>query len=495
MCGIVGYVGTRRRSRGRRRRAAPDGVPRLRLLRGRPARRRRWADRPAPRPDGWPTWKPRSPRPTPRAWRAAPASGTPAGPPTAGRPTATRTRTGTVGQDRGRPQRHHRELRRRCARAGGRPASSSPATPTPRSRCTWSPGSTDQGVTAGDFAAVVLRGAAAGSRAHFTLVFANADDPGTIVAARRSTPLVRRRRRRRDVRRLRRRRVHRAHPRRRRARPGPGRGDHRRRLRDHRLRRHAGRRVPPVPYRLGPLGRREGRLRVLHAQGDRRAARRGRRHPARALRRRPHRARRAAPVRSGTARDRQGLHRRLRHRLSLRAAGQVRDRALDPAARRGRAGQRVPLPRPGAGPQHAGDRDLAVRRDRRHARGGAARQGAEGQGAGDLQHQRQPDPARMRRGALHPRRAGDRRRVDQDVPGADRRQLPRRSGARAGPRHQVPRRGGARVPRTGGDARAGEAGAGDGRTGVARWPTGSPSRRPCCSSAATSAIPSRSRAR
>ena len=92
-----------------------------------------------------------------------------------------------------------------------------------------------------------------------------------------------RHRRRRDVRRLRRRGVHRIHPRRRRARPGPGRRDHRRRLPDHRLPRQRRRRdVPRISHRLGPVGRREGRLRVLHAQGDRRAARRGRRHPARA---------------------------------------------------------------------------------------------------------------------------------------------------------------------------------------------------------------------
>ena len=55
----------------------------------------------------------------------------------------------------------------------------------------------------------------------------------------------------------------------------------------------------------------------------------------------------------------------------------------------------------------------------------------------------QPDSPGMRRGALHPRRAGDRGGVDQDVPGADRRQLPCRTCACAGPRHQVPRRGGA----------------------------------------------------
>ena len=173
-----------------------------------------------------------------------------------------------------------------------------------------------------------------------------------------------RHRRRRDVRRLRRGRVHPAHPRRRRARSGPGRGDHRRRLPDHRLRRQ--RRtckpgIPRVSHRLGPGRRREGRLRVLHAQGDRRAAHRGGRHPARAFRQRPDRARRAATVRSGAARDRQGVRGRLRYRVSLRAAREICDRALDPAARGGGACQRIPLPGPGAGPQHAGGRHLAVR--------------------------------------------------------------------------------------------------------------------------------------
>jgi len=45
------------------------------------------------------------------------------------------------------------------------------------------------GHTAGDFAASVLA-VLRRLEGHFTLVFANADDPGTIVAARRSTPLV-----------------------------------------------------------------------------------------------------------------------------------------------------------------------------------------------------------------------------------------------------------------------------------------------------------------
>jgi glucosamine--fructose-6-phosphate aminotransferase (isomerizing) len=47
----------------------------------------------------------------------------------------------------------------------------------------------NHGESAGDFAASVLA-VLPRLEGHFTLVFANADDPGTIVAARRSTPLV-----------------------------------------------------------------------------------------------------------------------------------------------------------------------------------------------------------------------------------------------------------------------------------------------------------------
>ena len=60
---------------------------------------------------------------------------------------------------------------------------------------------------------------------------------------------------------------------------------------------------------------------------------------------------------------------------------------------------------------------------------------------------------------------GDRRRLHQDVPRPDHRELPGRAGAGAGPRHQVPRRGGARIPRAGGDAGPGRAGAGPRRAG------------------------------
>src|SRR5437588_7926912 len=46
-----------------------------------------------------------------------------------------------------------------------------------------------EGATAGDFTASVLA-VLRRLEGHFTLVFANADEPGSIVAARRSTPLV-----------------------------------------------------------------------------------------------------------------------------------------------------------------------------------------------------------------------------------------------------------------------------------------------------------------
>ena len=93
---------------------------------------------------------------------------------------------------------------------------------------------------------------------------------------------------------------------------------------------------------------------------------------------------------------------------------------------RGRAGPRVPLPRPDPDPVDAGGGDQPVRRDRRHADGDPARPRAALQGAGDLQHQRLDDPARVRRGDLHPRRPGDRGRLDQGVPHPAGRLLPAR---------------------------------------------------------------------
>ena len=90
----------------------------------------------------------------------------------------------------------------------------------------------------------------------------------------------------------------------------------------------------PVHRRLGRRGRREGRLRPVHAQGDRRAAQGGRRHAAGPDRPgRPAAPGRGAPPGRRAARDRQDRHRRLRHRVPRRAGRQVRHRALDAASR------------------------------------------------------------------------------------------------------------------------------------------------------------------
>ena len=75
------------------------------------------------------------------------------------------------------------------------------------------------------------------------------------------------------------------------------------------------------------------------------------------------------------------------------AGRQVRHRALDPAVGGDRDRQRVPLPRPGAGPQHPGHRHLPVGGDGRHPRGGPLRAAAAGPGADRLQHRGGVDPA------------------------------------------------------------------------------------------------------
>ena len=107
-----------------------------------------------------------------------------------------------------------------------------------------------------------------------------------------------------------------------------------------------------VPRRLGRLGRREGRLRLLHAQGDRRAAEGRRRHAAR-----PASTTTAGCVldemrlsRRRAARGRQDRRRRVRHGVPRRAGREVRHRALDPDPVRGRARRefryRDPIARP-----------------------------------------------------------------------------------------------------------------------------------------------------
>ena len=114
---------------------------------------------------------------------------TPAGPPTAGPPTATPTRTATPPERSRSSTTASSRTSRRCAPSWKPPAWSSPATPTPRSPSTWSPGSTTTATPPETSPASVLA-VLRRLEGHFTLVFANADEPGTIVAARRSTPLV-----------------------------------------------------------------------------------------------------------------------------------------------------------------------------------------------------------------------------------------------------------------------------------------------------------------
>ena len=171
------------------------------------------------------------------------------------------------------------------------------------------------------------------------------------------------------------------------------------------------------------VGRREGRLRLLHAQGDRRAAAGRRRHPARpARRRRPAAPRRDAALRRGPARDRQDRHHRLRHGRTTPAWSPSTPSSTGPGSR-----ARSSWPRSSATATRSSPASTLVvaisqsRRDDGHADGAAARPRAEGAGARDLQHQRLDDPARVRRGALHPRRPRGRGRVDQGVPHPDRR--------------------------------------------------------------------------
>ncbi len=415
--------GARRRDGG----SGPAGVPRVRLRGGRPGHRGRRRHPQEGRQAGQPRGRARG-RPAAgvaHRHRAHPL-GHPRRPDRPERPPAPGRRR-PVGSD---PQRHHRELRL----AQGRPARRRRGV---RLR--------DRHRGGGPPAGGHLR---RGRRPH------RGDAPGLqpargrLHAARRARRPARHRRRRppqlaaggghrrgRELPRLRRRGLHLAHPRGARARPGPDRHHHPRRGRRHRLRRQAGA-GQGVPRRLGRRRRREGRLPELHGQGDPRPAARGGRHPPR-----PHR--RARPAGARRAPDRRGRPacRRPRGRAGLRhlgvrgARGQVRDRALGPRPGGGRAVARVPLPRPDRERAHAGRGDLAVRRDDGHPDGGAVRPRAGRPGRRGLQHPRLVHPAREPGRALHPRRAGDRGRVHQGVPGPDHRLLP----ARAVPRRAARR--------------------------------------------------------
>ena len=330
MCGIVGYVGPQQAAGRRDRGAAAAGVPRLRLRRASPSSHDGTI---ASRQAGRQARQPREgARRAPAAARPRPASGTPAGPPTA-RPT-TSTPTRTSARD-GRVALVHNGIIENFA-AAARRARGAPAT-----SCV---SETDTEVAAHLLEARARRAAATSPTAMqrvcrrlegaFTLVAVDAAGP--VPGGRRPPQLAagRRARRGRELPRLRRRRVHRAHPRGARARPGPGRHDHPRGRRGHRLRRQ-----------------RRPRARRYHVDWDLSAAEKdgydwfmrkeiyeqpravadallGRHDAGRRAA-----ARRDADLRGGAARRRQDHHHRLRHRVLRRAWSRSTPSSTGPGSR------------------------------------------------------------------------------------------------------------------------------------------------------------------
>ena len=228
-----------------------------------------------------------------------------------------------------------------------------------------------------------------------------------MVAARRNSPLVVGLGRGRELPRLRRRRVHRAHPRGAGARPGPGRHDHPR-----------GRRRSPASTARPPRARR------YHVDWDLSAAEKDGHDWF--MRKEIFEQPRAVADSLLGRRTPAGLLQLDEMRLSdqelrdidkiiIIACGtsfyaghgrEVRHRALDPDPGRGRAGLGVPLPRPDPRPPPRwSSRSASPARPPTPCRRSGTRATQRSRGAGDLQHQRLDDPARVRRGDLHPRRA------------------------------------------------------------------------------------------
>ena len=138
--------------------------------------------------------------------------------------------------------------------------------------------------------------------------------------------------------------------------------------------------------------------------------------------------------------DRQDHAARLRHVVARRARRQVHDRGAREAAGRSRLRLRIPVSRPDHQQQDARRRHHAVGRNGRHARR-PARSEREGRPEPrDLQRRRQHGHARGRRHDLHPRRARDRRGVDQGVHDAAGRAVSLRAQARRSARHACRKR-------------------------------------------------------
>ena len=269
-----------------------------------------------------------------------------------------------------------------------------------------------------------MRRSSADLEGAFTLLAVHADSPGRRRRRPPQQPARRRARRRRELPRLRRRGLHRPHPPRARARPGPDRHDHPR-LRTSVINFDgAPPRASPTRSRGTPRPPRRAATptfmeKEIHDQPHAVA-----RHPAR-----PHR-----PVDGRLVLDEHADHRgpaaqRRPHHRSSRAAppptpGMVAKYAIEHWTR-------IPVEVTLAHEFRYCDPivdertlvvvDQPVRRDDGHADGGQARPRAGRADPVDLQHPRVDHPARVRRGPLHARRPGDRRRVDQGVPRPDHR--------------------------------------------------------------------------
>ena len=439
MCGIVGYVGPNVDGRaldvvmeGLR----PAGVPRVRLGRRGAGRRHPRRHPQAGRQAGQPH---RGDRRRADAAAPAPASGTPAGPPTAAPPTPTPTPTAAA--------------RTASWRSSTTASSRTSTRSSPACRPTgWTfLSETDTEVvahllaraydTAGDLTEAMRqvvqrprRGLHAAGRARRPARRGRRRPP--------QQPAGRRPRRGRELPGVRRRRLHRAHPRGDRARPGPDRDDHHRGRHRHRLRRHARPRAstttstgtPPPPRRAATDTFMEKEIHDQpHAVADT------------LLGRTDESGRLVLDELRISEEDLRSVDKIVIVACGTAAyAGMVAKYAIEhwcPDPVRGRAGARVPLPRPGGRRAHPGGLDLPVRGDDGHPDGGQARPRAGRPDHRHLQHPRLDHPARVRRRPLHPRRPRDRGRLHQGVPGPDHRLLHPRSLPRPAARRHLRRRG------------------------------------------------------